>query len=295
MRLREKGLNITAALERRSLAALIVVEILLFTAITALRFYLNAEFSFSFMYLIPVSFAAWFFSSRAGALVALASTAAMVIFDLEPPGRYSSREIAAWDLAMNLGIYLFIVFVLSEVRALYRRERELSRHDPLTGLLNRRAFEEAVELECERSERAGHPLSLAYVDVDDFKLLNDRLGHAAGDSLLRAAARAMNDSVRSMDTVARLGGDEFAILFPEAGPEAACAAVEKLQGRLSQLPSRAEWQTSFSLGAVTLNDGGGEAEQLIQQADRVMYEVKQSGKGAAQHRTLGRFRPPRAV
>ena len=90
--------------------------------------------------------------------------------------------------------------------------------DPLTGTANRRGFERALEVELERSARRGHPCALVIVDLDDFKLVNDRHGHGVGDEVLVMLAERLRDSVRSADTVARLGGEEFALLLPETPP-----------------------------------------------------------------------------
>lgn len=278
--------NLTAALSRRSPVLLGFMTVGLFAAVTALRFYTHPEFSFSFLYLIPVSFSAWFLSPRSGIFLALVATAALVIFDFSQPGRYPTREIAFWDIVMNLGIFLFFIFVLGELRELYGRERERSLTDPLTSLLNRRAFTEAVDLERQRVRRTLRPLTVVYVDLDYFKRINDEQGHAAGDALLRDVAECMLASVRSIDSVARLGGDEFSLLLPETGAEEARAAVTKLQQHLQDAMQLRRWSVTFSIGAVTFQSPADSAEAMIAQADRLMYEVKQSGKNRFEHRTV---------
>lgn len=286
--------NITGALEQRSPRSLGALAVALFLAVTLLRFYSSPEFSFSFLYLIPVSFAAWFLSTGNGLFMSLASTCALVIFDLESPGRYPSRELAFWDLVMNLGIFFFFVYVLGEVKTLYRREQEQSHHDPLTGLLNRRAFCEALELEAERMRRTKHPLTLAYLDLDNFKQVNDRQGHAAGDALLRTVSRGMLANVRGMDVVARLGGDEFCLLLPESGGDASRAALGKLQERLREEVVAAGWPITFSIGAVTFESAENSADQMLERADRVMYRAKQSGKNRTEFTVVAASRQPQA-
>jgi diguanylate cyclase (GGDEF)-like protein len=164
------------------------------------------------------------------------------------------------------------------VRALYERERDLSRTDALTGLLNRRAFVERLERERERHARFPRPITLAYLDVDNFKRVNDTHGHAAGDELLITAAEAMEETVRSVDSVGRLGGDEFALLMPETDAAAAKLAIEKVQRRLRDAVQGREWSGTFSIGVVTFESVPGSAEEMLEKADALMYSVKQSGK-----------------
>jgi diguanylate cyclase (GGDEF)-like protein len=121
------------------------------------------------------------------------------------------------------------VLIISQLRSLYAQERNLSRTDTLTGIPNRRAFLESLEIEKNRARRYDHPLTLDYVDLDHFKQLNDTLGHNTGDELLRVVANAMKLDVRQVDVLARLGGDEFAVLLPETGRVAASAAFGKLR------------------------------------------------------------------
>ena len=99
--------------------------------------------------------------------------------------------------------------------------------DPLTGIANRRGFERALGIELERSLRRGHPFALVVVDLDDFKLVNDRHGHGVGDEALVMLAERLQESVRSADTVARLGGEEFALLLPETPLSGALAVAER--------------------------------------------------------------------
>ena len=106
---------------------------------------------------------------------------------------------------MDLGVFLIVIFILSEAKHLFRRERELSREDFLTGLLNSRAFAEKLTSEITRVRRYRHQITIAYIDLDNFKQVNDRYGHHAGDLLLCAVANVLRGSVREVDAVARLG------------------------------------------------------------------------------------------
>src|SRR2546423_8871163 len=260
-------LNLTEALARRSRFFRLLAGLALFAAITAVRFMVGPEFSFSFLYLVPVSFMTWFLSPRSGLYTSFAATGVLLIFDLRHRGLYTGDQVAVWDLIMNAAMFLFLIFILGEVRQLYRRERELSHTDPLTGLLNRRAFNDAVELEVERVRRLPRPLTLVYLDLDNFKPVNDTQGHAAGDRLLQEVARSMTAEIRSIDVAARLGGDEFASLLPETSPEAARGAVTKIHQRLLDSMRRERWPVTFSVGAVTFSSPLASAEEMIKLAD----------------------------
>ncbi|HQU50874.1 MAG TPA: diguanylate cyclase, partial [Casimicrobiaceae bacterium] len=111
---------------------------------------------------------------------------------------------------------------------------ELSSRDPLTGLANRRTFELALGREVDRVARAGEPALVLALDIDHFKRVNDTWGHAAGDHVLRAVARALQDTVRPMDTVARIGGEEFAILLPNCPPTFGQTVAERVLRRVER-------------------------------------------------------------
>jgi diguanylate cyclase (GGDEF)-like protein len=268
------GGAITARLASWPQPTLVLLGAVTFLALTLIRFFTPPGLFFAVLYLVPISFFTWFIGLRSGIATACASVAALLSFDL----LHGIRAHPYWDTAMNLGMFIFMVFILAEVRGLYERERDLSRTDALTGLLNRRAFVERLDRERERHSRFPRPITLAYLDVDNFKGVNDAHGHAAGDDLLITAADAMEETVRSVDSVGRLGGDEFALLMPETDAAAARLAIEKVQRRLRHAAQGHAWQATFSIGVVTFESAPGSAEEMLTAADSVMYSVKQSGK-----------------
>jgi diguanylate cyclase (GGDEF)-like protein len=153
--------------------------------------------------------------------------------------------------------------------------------DPLTGTANRRGFERALEVELERSARRGHPCALVIVDLDDFKLVNDRYGHAVGDEVLVMLAERLRDSVRSADTVARLGGEEFALLLPETGLTGALAVAERARRAFAASGRRlksGEWLTvTASFGAADF-PASPDRSSLMRDADQALYSAKRLGK-----------------
>jgi diguanylate cyclase (GGDEF)-like protein len=267
------GGAITARLAAQPPPLLALFGLITFAALTLLRFKSSPGLSFAVLYLVPISFFTWFIGIRSAITTAVASVFVLLSFDLS----HGTRAHPYWDTLMNLGMFIFIVFILSEVRALYERERGLSRTDVLTGLLNRRAFLEALERESARHRRFPRPLTLAYLDVDNFKGINDAQGHGAGDKLLMAAAQVMTSSVRDVDSVGRLGGDEFAILMPETDADASKVAMTKVHAKLRDATADT-WPVTFSIGVVTFEKVPDTAEEMIRLADELMYSVKQSGK-----------------
>src|SRR3954452_2872862 len=167
------GGAITDRLAAQPPAWLAILGVSMFAALTVLRFKSTPGLNFAVLYLVPISFFTWFIRLRSGIATACASAIALEAFDLT----HGTRAHFYWDTLMSLGMFIFMVFILSEVRGLYERERSLSRTDALTGVMNRRAFVEALHRESARNRRFPRPLTLAYLDVVDFKRINDTQGH----------------------------------------------------------------------------------------------------------------------
>jgi diguanylate cyclase (GGDEF)-like protein/PAS domain S-box-containing protein len=166
----------------------------------------------------------------------------------------------------------------TQLNLVLQREKELARTDMLTGLANRRAFYEALQIERARSARYGRPVTLVYLDLDNFKRVNDTLGHAVGDELLACVADLLRRTLRASDTVGRLGGDEFAVLLPETNAQAAEVLLQKLSSVLADTMRAKQWPVTFSMGAAAFLDNPASVEEMIRTADELMYSVKKSGK-----------------
>ena len=207
------------------------------------------------------------------------------------PGAYTERDLevlspVAEQLALTLNnahLYQQLRQTLVALRSAVEREKDLARTDQLTGLTNRRAFGEMADGEIYRARRYQHPFSVAYVDIDDFKTVNDRFGHATGDALLRVAAEAMKSNSRAIDVICRLGGDEFAILLPETGPKPALVVCRKLHERLLDIMRQHGWPVTFSIGVMTFISPPSTVDEMISLADGLMYAAKNSGKNKIMH------------
>jgi Diguanylate cyclase, GGDEF domain len=172
----------------------------------ALRTATDAEYSFASLALLPVLAIAWMEGRRNGLLLAFFAAGMWAIADIASERQFSSAWVPWANAATRLMTYSLLVLLAAQVRLQLVRAHELATHDPLTGLLNRRAFLEAGASETERSKRYAHSLSVVFLDLDDFKQLNDSAGHGVGDAALQATAQALHGAMRSNDSVARLGG-----------------------------------------------------------------------------------------
>jgi diguanylate cyclase (GGDEF)-like protein len=158
--------------------------------------------------------------------------------------------------------------------------RFLADHDPLTRLLNRRAFIARLDAEVARSTRSGKPFGLVLCDLDGFKALNDRDGHLAGDEALRVVARLLGETVRRSDDVFRIGGDEFALLLPEASAAAAAEIVARVGRALEESAEPAPADLRASLGVASFPEQATTSEALFRVADESLYAAKRTRAAA---------------
>jgi diguanylate cyclase (GGDEF)-like protein/PAS domain S-box-containing protein len=169
-----------------------------------------------------------------------------------------------------------VAVAISSAEALETLSREATT-DPITGLANYRAFHERLGSEVERSTRHGRPLSVAVLDLDHFKLVNDTHGHQTGDDVLAEVARRLARAVRGGELMARIGGEEFAWLMPEATLEGACAAAERVRATIQDTPFDAAGTLTVSIG-VCSNEQAGTADTLVGRADEALYWSKAGGR-----------------
>jgi diguanylate cyclase (GGDEF)-like protein len=161
----------------------------------------------------------------------------------------------------------------------FREARKLADLDSLTGLHNRRYFHEVLARECARAHRYGRRLSLVVLDLDDFKAINDRIGHLAGDAALAEAAARIRGVVRTADIPCRVGGDEFGVVLPESGLADAEQLFKRVLESVSTRPVGEAGRLMISAGAAELK-GGDNATSLFERADEALYRAKETGKGS---------------
>ncbi|MCB1863855.1 MAG: diguanylate cyclase [Chromatiales bacterium] len=247
----------------------------------------GAEISTSVFYLAPVAVAAWYGGRRMGIAIALLSCIAWYLADTISVRAYSHPAIPVWNAIVRLGFFLTCALLLTTLREKAENDRRLARTDALTGLCTRRAFEDRLAHDLALARRSRRPITLAYVDLDNFKHVNDRHGHARGDDLLRTVGAALAAGVRQVDTAARLGGDEFAVVLPETGESVARETMEVLLNSLRARVDAMGFGVGCSVGVVTFTQAPQSVAVAVAVADALMYEVKNGGKGAAGYRVFG--------
>lgn len=240
--------------------------------------WLYADLAMPLLYLLAVLVVAWFGGATVGSVAAL--LAAAVGFAAAMVGGTSTDVMVPWwNLAISFPVYLLSARGLPPLRDVLFRDREQAMTDPLTNLGNRRFLREVAHIELQRSKRYSRPMALAYIDLDDFRMVNDRDGFAAGDALLMTVAGAITTALRTSDVVARVAGDEFAVLLPETNGEGARVAMEKMQSLLLETVQGMGSDMTFSIGIVAYGEGPATVDALLRQSDEVMASVKLDGKG----------------
>ncbi|HUJ26818.1 MAG TPA: diguanylate cyclase [Myxococcales bacterium] len=198
-------------------------------------------------------------------------------FEMERPRRRYVRWTAKpVQLPDGIGHLMVLTDVTAE-RELQREREQLARTDPITGLMNRRAAEEVLEREASRAQRFGSRISVALVDLDHFKQINDRHGHAAGDEALRAVAQVITSAMRGVDAAARWGGDELLGILPATGLEGARSFGERVRAAVERLPEPLMHGVTLSIGVAELQPGEDWAD-AVRRADAKLYEAKDAGR-----------------
>jgi len=270
--------SVYAFLEKRSRAAILILGFLLIAALGILDYMTGPDLSLFIFYLAPVAVATWFAGNTAGMTLSVLSAVAWSLVDILSSRAGRHAAVPYWNLVMELSAFFLASSVLAGLRSSMQREQKQGRIDYLTGAVNSRYFAELADREIQRALRYRHIFTAAYLDLDNFKTVNDNKGHQEGDRLLKLVVSTIADSIRATDIVARLGGDEFIILFPETGSDMARTAVEKIREKLLELMGINNWPVTFSFGLVTFDSPPQSVNHLVKLTDAVMYEVKNSGK-----------------
>lgn len=211
----------------------------------------------------------WTGSARKGFAVAL-SAEVIRFTGLQPP---LLESISFWALE------LIMIWWVDRLRAQFWDAHQRARHDPLTGLPNRRALDEFLEAELSRAERFARPLAVALLDCDGFKRLNDRSGHLAGDAALQQIGEMLRRELRAYDGVFRLGGDEFVVVLPETDQMGAEHVFERLRTAFAHEVERIYPGLTACLGVVVFASAPADVAECLQRADEAMYRAKRVGPG----------------
>ena len=236
------------------------------------------EINLSLFYLVPIVLVTWSVNFRAGLLISFLGTLSWLVAEYAAGHRYSHPLIYFWNTVIRLGFFVILTYLVAALRRSRREELLAARTDFVSGAINRRYFNELLQMEINRIRRYPHPITVAYIDIDNFKLVNDLFGHKMGDEVLRGIANELKSQLRSTDFIARVGGDEFALLLPSAHQPAAEIVISKVRAHLREEMKRRNLPVTFSMGVITCVAPPHSAELVINIAVELMYEVKNSTK-----------------
>ena len=260
---------------------------LLCVAIVGIVDYLiGPEISLAILYLIPVGLATWYIDRDVGIAVALLSAIVARATDLINGVAMLHPWLTGWNVFVHLGFMVIIVYLITLQKSYLRVEQQLARTDSLTGVFNRGELIDRLQYIFNMAAREDWPVTLTYIDIDDFKQINDQKGHAEGDKVLRIVANRLVASVRHTDIVARVGGDEFAVVLPHADQAAVELFIQKLLRALSEALG-GESIVTCSIGCLTFPPPPPDAERALKEADLLMYQVKRHGKRKVTYAEFG--------
>ena len=262
--------RILAGFSPIALAALVILLTLLTAAVD---FVVGSQISLAIFYLVPIAMTAWYGSFRAGVILSLVCSGLATWIALQGS---ETNTVILWNGVAHLGFYYVFTTLLVGLRQVLEQEKAIGRTDHLTGVMNRRALFEQLEFIVNLARRNRTPLTLAYIDLDNFKTMNDQNGHEVGDRALCLVAETMFKHRRRTDLVGRLGGDEFAVVLPDTGTRAARMLLIDFNERIRTTQPH-PCELTCSVGVVTflvLPDTVAEALRL---ADDCMYDIKQRG------------------
>jgi len=272
---------------KRTKSFLTALEFILVIGVGWVDYITGPEYSLLLFYLIPVLTTVWFVGKWASVAISFESAIVLLIVDLAEKKHSIGSASLYWNDFSILIFFLFVTHVIAFLKTLLDRESLAARTDSLTGVANRRCFYDLAEAEINRLRRYGHPFTVCYIDIDNFKQLNDAFGHAEGDNLLSLIAESIRTNVRRTDVVGRLGGDEFAVLMPETGEDIAPHVVGKALN-VKDIAQKRGLAITLSIGTVIYLSPPENVEEMITRADTLMYSVKTGGKNNIKYEVVGR-------
>ena len=261
----------------------IISGFLLIFVIGLLDFATGYEYAFSVFYILPIALVTWYSSPKISFFACIVSAIIWFWADKSAGRSYSFFLIPYWNALIRFSFFIIIAYLLFALKSALQREKDLSLTDYLTGASNSRHFYETVQMEINRLERSQSPFTIAYLDIDNFKTINDTFGHPEGDLVLKTIVCSLKSKTRNSDLVARLGGDELALFFPDTNQESAQIIWSKIHDVLKNEMSKNNWKVTFSIGVVTCTFAPSDINDLIKAADGVMYSVKRHGKNMVKY------------
>lgn len=264
---------IRRTIENTSKSFWLVLSIVLLAGVSVLDYGTGTQLSFSLFYLIPIVIASWGLKGNYGISMSVASVIIWFYIQVVTTSN-TSLFVHIWNGVIRFGFFLLPALLMKSLE----RERFHARSDFLTGAFNHRHFHEMLQMEIDRAARYSLTFTVAFIDTDNFKTVNDTSGHIFGDNILRIIVDTMKKSLRKTDLIARVGGDEFSILLPETNEQEARTAISHMHQKLQDEMLAQKCSITFSIGVLTLHAPKLTTDQILNNVDKIMYMVKNNGK-----------------
>lgn len=251
----------------------------LLVALTGVHALLAFADGFNTLYLLPIWLATRMGGRKSGFVLVV--LCAVVDTSAEWSTGHRPGESLALDLLIRFVTLSALMLLIAQVEQALEKQQRLAMRDPLTGLLNRGALAQFAEHAFSRSLLRHQPVTVALIDCDGFKQLNDTYGHRAGDHVLTVLARELIDHTRQTDIVARIGGDEFAVVLQNTSLEEARQIMVRVDQSFVSAVRRVGYIAGISIGYGTTSDGFSELDSVLELADQSMYQDKKEKQGKA--------------
>jgi len=270
--------TIFSNLEKETKQARFLFALLLVVIVFIIDHLLGRQIRTSILLMLPVVIASWYGSARTGIFLCFIISVIWIIYYMSFINADSFETNNWWNFVIVIISCLIVSITVGNFKKAYLFEENAADTDKLTGLSNLRGFYEKLTEESHRARRYKHKLSVVYIDIDNFKKINDSLGHDTGDQLLKEVATILLSNFRDTDTVGRIGGDEFVCLLPETESSSTKNIVLKVISTLSDSMKSNGWDVSFSIGVVSFEQIPNTIKQTLKIADELMYTIKNGTK-----------------
>ncbi|MBF0105060.1 MAG: GGDEF domain-containing protein [Deltaproteobacteria bacterium] len=240
--------------------------------------FVHQKLSLSVFYLVPVCLVTWYTTRYLGILFAFLGGVSLTLSHYETIVTYRQWIAHIWNSLGTVFFFCLMVLLLRLLKSRLEHEKGLAQLDPLTGAANRRSFYTTLSNEIERSKRYKHAFTVVFIDLDNFKEVNDKHGHQTGDQLLRLTTEKLKQNIRTCDFMARFGGDEFSILFPETNKERISVLISRIRFAILDTMKENDWPVTLSIGVATFQNPPDTVDEALGDVDRLMYSAKRKGK-----------------
>jgi diguanylate cyclase (GGDEF)-like protein len=231
------------------------------------------EYFLAFLYLLPIALTTWLAGKPYGLALSVLATAVLTVEKL------TVNSLAlAWNTLSTLCVFVTVTMLVTTFRMTWVTERRLFRTEQLSGVLSPRSFSELVGYDLQRLKRNVAPFSLGVINLDDFNVFNVMYGRQKGDELLTAVAECLVNNLRKTDLVTRISADEFIVYLPATDEIGVHVPLQKIRQKVASSINRFDENSTFSVGVVTCRYPPENLEEVLAYADKVLHEVKKSGK-----------------